>query len=312
MLNHAMEMMSTDNDLVLKLTSRTCSTRFTTSQYVEFRKLLDSLPLYIKTFRQFQFSEIKEYMVAGDDFLLDLCGICDILEPMMEMMVELQGLSLPCWKVVTWWPKLKSRMQQLQEEFSLEKPASVMPLLHKHAADIKSSTFKGTELVPGWMVVSSENRIDQEGNRTEVKSWQVREHADVEADLKTFLADVLASFDKRVAGCTKEIQNVLTCLDLDTIFGLLCGERLPNGKVKLASGEGTLELHGKKDFERFYAYVCSLQHIKNLAEEEEELFLDAAFGNTIFHRMKQALKSFLWKDTGEHLAKWFSLPPSHA
>ena len=46
MLNHAMEMMSTDDDLVLKLTSRTCSTRFTTSQYVEFYKLLDSLPLY--------------------------------------------------------------------------------------------------------------------------------------------------------------------------------------------------------------------------------------------------------------------------
>ena len=47
MLNHAMEMTNTKDDLVLKLTSRTCSTRFTTSQHVEFCKLLDGLPLYI-------------------------------------------------------------------------------------------------------------------------------------------------------------------------------------------------------------------------------------------------------------------------
>lgn len=73
MLNHAMEMMNTEDDLVLKLTSRTCSTRFTTSQHVEFCKLLDGLPLYIKTFRQFHYSEIREYVIAGDDFLLDLC-----------------------------------------------------------------------------------------------------------------------------------------------------------------------------------------------------------------------------------------------
>ena len=123
MLNHAMEKMSTDNDLVLKLTSRTCSTRFTTSQYVELYKLLDSLPLYTKTFQQFQFSEIKDYMVAGDDFLLDLCRICDILRPMLEMMVELQGLSVPCWKVAMWWPRLKSRMKELQKKLSIKEPS---------------------------------------------------------------------------------------------------------------------------------------------------------------------------------------------
>ena len=160
--------------------------------------------------------------------------------------------------------------------------------------------------MPGWIVVSSEISNDEEGNRIELNMWRVREHHDVESDLKEFVAYVLASFEKRVADCTKEIQNVLTCLDLDTIFGLLCSERLQNGKVKLASGEGLLELYGRKDFERFYAYVCSLPHIVDLATKEE-LFLDAALGNTIFHRMKQALKSYLWKDTGEHLAKWFSL-----
>jgi hypothetical protein len=197
-------------------------------------------------------------------------------------------------------------MEELHKTLSINKPSSITPLLHKHAADIRSLTFKGTELVPGWFVVSSEISNDEEGNRIELNTWRVREHHDVESDLKEFVAYVLASFEKRVADCTKEIQNVLTCLDLDTIFGLLCGERLPNGKVKLASGEGLLELYRRKDFERFYTYVCSLPHIVDLATKEE-LFLDAALGNTIFHRMKQALKSYLWKDTGEHLAKWFYL-----
>ena len=78
------------------------------------------------------------------------------------------------------------------------------------------------------------------------------------------------------------MQDELTCLDLNTIFGLLCGERLPNGKVKLTSEEGRLQLHGKNDFERFYSHVCSLPHVKDLGDEEER-FLDSTFGNTIFH-----------------------------
>ena len=50
MLKWAMEMETSDDELVLKLTSRACSTRFTTSQYVEFKKLLASPPLFVKTF----------------------------------------------------------------------------------------------------------------------------------------------------------------------------------------------------------------------------------------------------------------------
>ena len=53
MLKHAMSMGKTQDKLVLRLTSRACSTRFSTSQYMEFQKLLESLPLFIKTFREF-------------------------------------------------------------------------------------------------------------------------------------------------------------------------------------------------------------------------------------------------------------------
>ena len=100
MLSHAVEMSKKDDELVLRLTSRACSTGFSTSQYIEFCKLLDSLPLYIKVFREYKYSEIKEFQIAGKDFLMDLCGFCDILRPYMKMFVALQGLRVSCWKVV--------------------------------------------------------------------------------------------------------------------------------------------------------------------------------------------------------------------
>ena len=109
MLKHAMSMGKTQDEFVLRLTSRACSTRFSTSQYMEFQKLLESLPLFIKTFKEFQYSEIKEYQIVGEDFFLDLCGICDILKPLMDLFVALQSITCPCWKVLSWWPKLESQ-----------------------------------------------------------------------------------------------------------------------------------------------------------------------------------------------------------
>lgn len=58
----------------LLVTSRTCSTRFFTPQYHEFEKLMTSLPVYVETFRENQYSEIKEYEIAGKDFVTDMCG----------------------------------------------------------------------------------------------------------------------------------------------------------------------------------------------------------------------------------------------
>ena len=151
---------------MLRLTSRACSTRFSTSQYMEFLKLLDSLPLFIKTFREFQYSEIKEYQIAGEDFLPDLCGICDILKPLMDLLVALQCITCPCWKVLSWWPNLKSHMENMKSSLSVYSPSSLFPLLTEHSRDILSREFKGTERVKGWKVVSNETRVNEEGRQT--------------------------------------------------------------------------------------------------------------------------------------------------
>jgi hypothetical protein len=171
MLKRAMEMETSDDELVLRLTSRACSTRFTTSQYVEFKKLLGSLPLFVKTFREFQSCEIKEYMIAGEDFVMDLCGVVDILHPLIEMFVELQSLSAPSWKVVTWWAKIKEHMEQMQANFSLTAPTSMFPILEANIDDIRSGEYKGTCLVPGWMVISAEKDVDETGKMIVTENW---------------------------------------------------------------------------------------------------------------------------------------------
>ena len=105
-------------------------------------------------------------------------------------------------------------------------------------------------------------------------------------------------------------MSTLTCLDLDSIFSYLCGERLSSGKVKLSTSEESLELFGQKEFEQFFAYVCSLNHVQKLRREydETELLFGVAFSQIVFHKIKLTLKTFLWKREGGYPELWFSLP----
>ena len=69
----------------------------------------------MKTFCEFNFSEVKDYMIARKDFVIDLCGIGDALAPLIELMVEIQSLNLTCWKVVTWWPCVKKHLELMKK-----------------------------------------------------------------------------------------------------------------------------------------------------------------------------------------------------
>ena len=303
-----MSMGKTQDEFVLRLTSRACSTRFSTSQYMEFRKLLESLPLFIKTFTDFHYSEM-EYQIADEDFLLDLCGICDILKPLMDLLIALQSITCPCWKVLSWWPNLKSHIENMKTSLSICSPSSLFPLLKEHSCDILSMKYKGKKLVQGWKVVSNETSVDDEGNPVTIDHWSAQQADDVQTDLEVFISDLLLSFDNQITKGSDEPKSILTCLDLDTIFSLLCRKRLMNGKIQLSSGEASLENYGKANFEHFYAYVCSLDHVKKLScgLQETDLLFDPAFAQIILHKIKQALKSFLWNNQEKYAVKWFSL-----
>ena len=53
------------------------------------------------------------------------------------------------------------------------------------------------------------------------------------------------------------------------------------------------------------------KHIRNFDEDDEEICFHAVFGSTVFCKIKQGLKKYLWRSSGEHLTSWFSLTKSH-
>ena len=70
---------------------------------------------------------------------------------------------------------------------------------------------------------------------------------------------------------------------------------------------------GRDNFQKLFEYVCSLEYVHALAtdfydENYDELLFDPAFGNTVHHKMKQALKRALWIEDGKYLQSWFGLP----
>ena len=127
-------------------------------------------------------------------------------------------------KWITWWVKLKKHMEQMQAEFSLTAPTAMFPTLEANNDDIQSGKYKGTGLVPGWMIVSTHKVLEETGNAFITDSWKQQQVEDVETDMETFMKDLVTSLEARLNSCTKHMQNILTCMDLDTLFSLFCGE----------------------------------------------------------------------------------------
>jgi hypothetical protein len=163
-------------DVKFKVLSRTCGTRFSTSQYSEFLKLTESLPLYIDTFRKYGYDEDDEYEIVGKDFVVDLLALTDLMRPMVDLLVSLHGLSVPSWKICLWWPKVRQRIQKCIP-ISFDSPD--LPLTSNNIRDIRKGKFKGRKVVPGWLKV--EKNVSEEvsdGKKTTTTKWRARDLKD--------------------------------------------------------------------------------------------------------------------------------------
>ena len=82
-------------------------TRFTSSSYSLLANIIENYSTYLKAFCNHQFDRIKDYKVLGYDYTIDLCSLTDVMKPFVKMMILLQSLQYPCWKVVSRWQKLE-------------------------------------------------------------------------------------------------------------------------------------------------------------------------------------------------------------
>lgn len=294
---------SNDDGEKLLLTSRACATRFATSQIHEFNKLIQSLPTYIKTFRNHAYSQVKECEIAGQDFVIDLLGCCDVTLPMVKLLVEVQGLQVPIWKICVWWPKVKKDMETL--DLSLMAPSKLCHHLKTHASDVcDKEMFKGVKLVDGWILVDSSNDKDGKNLKT-VQNWRCRDQDDCLHDLKKLKGDLIESMTERFQNSVTELQHILVSVDIDKIVENLCGKRGQKGIISI--DENALEQFGSEDFRRFFAYVCSQKHVKQLTENEE-LMLQPGLSHVIHRRLKVALKDYVWNPKYQKdIAEWFQV-----
>ena len=93
----------------------------------------------------------------------------------------------------------------------------------------------------------------------------MRQLDDVQDDLRRLATDLASSLECHHAKCLSSLQHTLTCMDIDSLINLLIGKRNTCGYPSLTCEDDFVE-NGKQEFKKFYTYVCSLSHVKELAE----------------------------------------------
>lgn len=196
---------------------------FMSSSYKQFLKLETTIEAYINVFRDHDNEEVKEYKLAGQDFVLNHLGVIDLLWPLVLTMLCGQMLSCPGWTIATWITQVKDQMNLFATQVSREIPSlSASPRLHKHATDI--AEYKSVELVQGWLIESEEP-----GKQT---NWSMRKLMDCRDDLKQLASQmVLALAERSESGIPDLLYILQKCLDFGVLFSGLCGERMSDGAI---------------------------------------------------------------------------------
>ena len=130
--------------------------------------------------------------------------------------------------------------------------------------------------------------------------WIAREVEDCEKDFRNFVTDVIQSLNNCYSNCVSTMCDNLTCLDLESLVQLLCGER-HNGKIII--DEGNLEVFGEAGFKALLLYICKQDHIVS-AINDGELEIDPGLSHVLHKKLKQSLKHIIWEKK-EIMMKWF-------
>ena len=289
--------------LPFKTTVLFAKQRFMSSScYKQFLKLETTIKAYINAFRDHDNEEVKEYKLAGQDFVFNHLGVIDLLWPLVLTMLCSQMLSCPGWTIATWIPQVKDQMNLFATQVSREIPSlSASPRLHKHATDIakynsvelvQDIKYNSIELVQGWLIESEEP-----GKQT---NWSMRELMDCRDDLKQLASQMVLALAERSESGIPDILYILQkCLDFGVLFSGLCGERMSDGAIPVK--RYLLMQVGQGEFQRCVAFVSKLPHVAEIIEKEN-LELDESFADVIFWKLKAFLIEFIW---GKELEQFF-------
>ncbi len=134
--------------------------RFLSSSYHQFLKLEQSIEVYIETFKDHNNTPDVLYQIAGQDFLYDLMGVIDLLQPLVLLQLKGQALMCPGWKFFSWTALAIQHLEKFSQEIRKPTPSkTICPFVSKRGKQIKKKTFGKAKLEDGWLLVGRATNV---------------------------------------------------------------------------------------------------------------------------------------------------------
>ena len=289
--------------------------RFMSSSYLALKNLQRSYEVYVETFKDHHNAPYMMYKLCGSDFIFDLCGIIDLLWPMVVLMLRAQQEWCPGWKFPAFIKKVRKQIKLFQQEIGKTVPSKLASqLLHAHAKEIEEMRYGKSQLVLGWILQKEKASQDDEEQNTSsgqadksTKSsndagkfnWIAREPSDCRDDLKKLAGDILQELDTRFERSFPDLNNLLhQCLDFGILLNGICGKRADEKKIPV--NQSKFAKQGAEEFSRCVRFVSRLPHVAAL-----NLPLCEERSGEVFWSLKKVLLSFVWGDTFQSLFALF-------
>ena len=255
--------------------------RFASSSYNQWVKIEESYEAYWQTFEHLypvrEEEEEYQYMIAGYDFVSDLLAFLDTIQPVVDLMLRVQSLDCPIWKLKKWWPIAKARLQELIENDDF-------PRIKKYGIMEPSSQFKGVTLLDGWLFEESEGK-----GKSKVYIWTERDEEEVHADHIRFVGDLLDSIDARVQNVTaSDHLNVLEVFDAVNLVVLQCGAR-KTGSIVREKSNGHIEDYGVCEAKKLLKVISKMKEVR-----ENDLNFDSRMAHRYMMGIKEAVYAGVW------------------
>ena len=124
--------------------------RFASSSYNQWLKIERSFSSYWKAFEILhpnrEETEEWQYMICGSDFIQDLLGLIDILKPAEGIVLHMQSLHGPVWKLRQYWPKVRDALTQAKNGISEAYPTLSKVIKDLHLGGTYKSVTKHPKL----------------------------------------------------------------------------------------------------------------------------------------------------------------------
>ena len=279
--------------------------RFMSSSYLAVKNLQKSYEVYVETFKDHHNAPDMLYKLCGNDFIFDLCGLIDLLWPLVVLMLRAQQEWCPGWKFPAFVDKVRKQITLFQQQISKSIPSKESsPLLHMHAKEIEEMRYGKSTLVLGWILEEKKTRqrskhSKEHGSNKEMQTlvgvdgtggftWVAREPNDCRKDLKELATGILEELDERFKNSFPELNNLLHhCLDFGILLNGVCCKR--ENKKKISVNQSMFAKLGAKEFSRCVAFVSHLPDVASL-----NLPLCEENSGEAFWPLKNVLISLVW------------------